>query len=95
MRIERDTVKEQFRLFDENGNQAGEIDYRKANDSLIYATHTEVYSGYEGKGYAGILLNALVEWARQEGLKIYAICPYVAGQFEKHPDKYQDVMKKR
>lgn len=56
--------------------------------------HTEVDPSKEGKGYAGQLLQKLVQYARDNQLKIIPLCPYVHGQFKKHPELYEDVWKK-
>lgn len=56
--------------------------------------HTEVSTEAEGKGVAKQLLNAMVEHARQNGLKVIPLCPYVHLQFRRHPDDYADVWEK-
>ncbi|MFV0363108.1 MAG: GNAT family N-acetyltransferase [Suipraeoptans sp.] len=91
MQIQHIEEKEMFELLSDEGNPAGEMDYRVANPHLIYATHTEIYKGFEGKGYGGVLLEALVKWARDNGKKIYPTCPYVVRAFDKEPEKYVDL----
>ena len=39
-----------------------------------------------GRGVASALLNFMLEDARQTGFKIVPVCPYVRGQYAKHPE---------
>lgn len=79
-------------LYDEEGKHVGEIEYKAGGNNELYATHTEVFTGNEGKGYAGILLDALVEYAVGRQSIIKPICPYVIAQFKKDPEKYSQVI---
>ena len=62
------------------------------NDLVVY--HTEVSPKAEGKGLAKILLNAMVAYAREKGLKVIPLCPYVHAQFKRHPADFEDVWNK-
>ncbi|WP_052353394.1 GNAT family N-acetyltransferase [Dyadobacter tibetensis] len=57
----------------------------------LTAYHTEVYEGYAGQGLAGKLLDAMLEYVRDKGLKVKPLCPYVHRVFQKNPEKYADV----
>lgn len=59
---------------------------------IVY--HTEVAPESAGKGYAGQLLEHLVQYARDNDFKIIPLCPYVHAQFKRHPELYQDVWKR-
>ncbi|MGV3561443.1 GNAT family N-acetyltransferase [Larkinella arboricola] len=61
------------------------------SDTALTVYHTEVVPEAEGKGIAGELLTAMVEYARQHQLKVVPLCPYVHAQFKRHPERYQDV----
>lgn len=70
--------------------QVGEMEISVHNGQLtVY--HTEVNPAYEGKGYAKLLLSKLVEYGRENNLKIVPLCPYVHGQFKRYPELYQDI----
>ncbi|MFC5409578.1 GNAT family N-acetyltransferase [Larkinella bovis] len=64
------------------------------SDQYLTAYHTEVVPQKEGKGLAGQLLAAMVDYARQHQLKVIPLCPYVNAQFRRHPDLYEDIWEK-
>lgn len=77
----------------EGAEQMGEMVINIKGSNLT-AYHTEVLPKAEGKGLSKKLLNAMVEHARQNNLKVIPLCPYVHLQFKRHPDDYADVWKK-
>ncbi|GGG84296.1 hypothetical protein GCM10007415_16790 [Parapedobacter pyrenivorans] len=69
------------------------MDISVSGDKLtVY--HTEVDTAYEGRGFAKLLLNKLVSYARENRLMIVPLCPYVHTQFKRHPQEYADVWAK-
>ncbi|MDR6514846.1 GNAT family N-acetyltransferase [Chryseobacterium camelliae] len=82
-------VKGEIQLFSDD-QKAGKMDISVIGEKLtVY--HTEVSEEYEGKGFAKILLEKLVSYARENNLKIVPLCPYVHAQFKRHPEEYNDV----
>ncbi|KQM43897.1 GNAT family N-acetyltransferase [Chryseobacterium sp. Leaf201] len=82
-------VKGEVQLFSDD-NKAGKMDISVIGEKLtVY--HTEVDPAYEGKGFAKLLLGQLVSYARENNLKIVPLCPYVHGQFKRHPEEYNDI----
>lgn len=77
-----------------NDKKAGKMDIAISRD-LLRIFHTEVRDEYAGKGFAKLLLEKLVSFARENSLKIIPICPFVNGQFKKHPEEFEDVWYKR
>ncbi|HEX2534660.1 MAG TPA: GNAT family N-acetyltransferase [Chitinophagaceae bacterium] len=77
-------------LYREEGHVLGEM-IIAVDPPLLTAYHTEVKPEAEGKGVGKKLLEALVGYARENGLKIVALCPFVHAQFRRHPDTYADV----
>lgn len=82
---------------DENRSEAldgdkviGLCDYRKKDDGLIEIYHTEVDKSYGGRGIAADLVDCLVDFARDQNLKIYPTCSYVFEKFDKD-ESYKDV----
>ncbi|KAA0125948.1 N-acetyltransferase [Chryseobacterium sp. SN22] len=82
-------VRGEIQLFSD-GKKAGKMDISVIKDKLtVY--HTEVDDEYAGNGFAKILLDKLVAYARENNLKIVPLCPYVHAQFKRHPEEYNDV----
>lgn len=61
------------------------IEYMRAGTNIIY-THTEVPPAFEGRGIANALAYSAMEYAKAEGLKVQALCPFVAAYVRKHPE---------
>ncbi len=75
-------------------NQDGhlaELDYRRVGDQLIF-THTGVPAALEGRGIASALAKAGLNYARDNGLAVVPICPFVKGYIERKPE-YQALVK--
>lgn len=82
-------VKGEIQLFSDD-KKAGKMDISVIGDKLtVY--HTGVSEEFEGRGFAKILLEKLVSYAREHHLKIVPLCPYVHAQFKRRPDEYSDV----
>ncbi|RXM51757.1 MULTISPECIES: GNAT family N-acetyltransferase [unclassified Chryseobacterium] len=81
--------KGEIQLFSDD-RKAGKMDISVIGKKLtVY--HTEVDPEFEGKGFAKILLERLVSYARENDLKILPLCPFVHAQFKRHPEEYNDV----
>ena len=81
-----------FNLFDQD-KKIGEMIVETIGDNLkVY--HTEVDDDQAGKGYAKKLLDAMADYARSNQLKVIPLCSYVALQFKRHPDEYEDIWNK-
>ncbi|KMQ61908.1 acetyltransferase [Chryseobacterium sp. BLS98] len=82
-------VRGEIQLFSDD-KKIGKMDISVMGNKLtVY--HTEVDDEYAGNGFAKLLLNQLVAYARENGLKIAPLCPYVHAQFKRHPEEYNDV----
>jgi predicted GNAT family acetyltransferase len=74
-------------------NAEAELTYSRAGPKLIIADHTGVPDAFRGKGVGRLLATRMVEDARAEGVKIFALCPFVKAERQKHPewaDVFQD-----
>lgn len=78
-----------FNLY-EDDTKIGEM-VVSINNVAITVYHTEVDENQGGKGYAKQLLDTMVTNARENGLKVIALCPYVHAQFKRHPEMYSDI----
>jgi predicted GNAT family acetyltransferase len=68
---------------------AGFATYLRA-PQLIAFVHTEVEDAYEGHGVGSALARAALDEARAQDLRVVAICPFIVGWIERHPE-YQDL----
>ena len=64
------------------------------NDKTITVYHTEVDESAAGKGYAKLLLDAMITYATSNSLKVIPLCPYVHAQFNKHSELYNKIWQK-
>jgi predicted GNAT family acetyltransferase len=78
-------------LIKENKERLAEMTYSKAGDQLIIIDHTEVSDALRGKGAGKQLVNAAVEYARTNQLKILPLCPFAKAVFDKTPE-FTDVV---
>jgi predicted GNAT family acetyltransferase len=62
--------------------------------SNLTVYHTEVSESLKGKGVSTQLLETMVQYVRDNNLKVIPLCPYVSVQFRRHPDKYNDIWNK-
>jgi len=80
-------------VIEKSGERIAEMEIAVSGGNLtVY--HTEVADELKGKGIAGQLLSRMVAYARDNKLKVIALCPYVHAQFTRHPDEYNDIWKK-
>jgi uncharacterized protein len=63
-----------------------ELTYSRTSPTLIIADHTEVPDAFRGQGVGRLLAMRMVEDARKEGVKIFALCPFVNAERRKHPE---------
>lgn len=78
-------IKGKFEIFD-NDVPAGEITYIWAGENKFIIDHTEVFEGFNGKGYGKELVFVAAEFARDENKKIIPLCPFAKNAFEINPD---------
>ncbi|HNT40051.1 MAG TPA: GNAT family N-acetyltransferase [Rubrivivax sp.] len=64
--------------------------YRREGD-VVLITHTEVPSALEGRGIAAALVQAALDWARAQGLRVRPLCSYVVAYMRRHPQT-QDLL---
>jgi predicted GNAT family acetyltransferase len=65
--------------------------FSRASDKLIIIDHTAVPEDLRGRRIGNMLLEKAIDDARAQGFKIFALCPFAAAQFRRHPE-YRDVL---
>lgn len=73
-----------------NGHVA-EMTFSRASPRLIIIDHTDVPQALRGRRVGNLLLEKAIAEARESGTKIFALCPFAAAQFRRHPE-YRDVL---
>jgi predicted GNAT family acetyltransferase len=68
-----------------------EMTFSRAGAHMIIIDHTEVPDALRGRRIGDRLVARAVSDAREQGFKIFPLCPFAAAQFRKHQD-YQDVL---
>lgn len=71
------------------GKETAIMEYMLAGPYIIF-THTEVPEALEGQGIAGKMAFTALEHAKATGLRVQALCPYVASYVANHPE-YQSI----
>ena len=75
--------KGEFFLNNAADQRIAEISYVWRDASTIVADHTWVDDSLRGQGVARQLLDVLVEYAREQQLKIVPVCSYVVVMFKR------------
>jgi predicted GNAT family acetyltransferase len=86
--VENDEKARQFQIRVEG--QVALIQYAYSDGSIVFV-HTEVPPALEGRGIAGKLARAALEYAREHKLSVIPRCPFVAAYIRKHPE-YQSLV---
>ena len=68
--------------------------YHRRRDGRIAFTHTEVDEACEGRGFGSMLAAAALEDARNQGLEIAPLCPFIAHYIKRHPE-YEELVTSR
>ncbi len=66
------------------------LDYSLSGGRMLIR-HTGVPTAVGGRGIAGQLVRAAMDWARQEGLRVVPQCSYAADFIERHRE-YDDIV---
>ncbi|MCL1672009.1 GNAT family N-acetyltransferase [Elizabethkingia ursingii] len=69
----------------------GLMTYSVAGEDKIIIDHTEVDEAFGGKGIGKQLVNAGVDYARENNIKIIPLCPY-ANRVLHSSDEYKDIL---
>ncbi|MEO7709505.1 MAG: GNAT family N-acetyltransferase [Caldimonas sp.] len=55
-------------------------------DGVMELTHTEVAAAVEGRGVGGELIEAALDHARAQGLKVRPLCSFARRYMDDHPE---------
>lgn len=97
-------MKQDFDIQHEKEENGGEFKIEQAGEkvaSMVYMlfdsgrlviNHTEVAKSLQGTGASGQLINAAVDYARAQGLKILPVCPFAKKYMTAKRETYADVL---
>ncbi len=72
-----------------NGDVAGFVDYHRSADRMMIP-RTVTLPAYRGQGFAGMLVQHVMDQARSQGRSVTTSCWYVRDWLAAHPD-YRDL----
>ena len=88
MDVVRNREKNRFEV--DLGDGFAFADYIEKSDAIVFP-HTEVPPKHEGQGIGTALVVAGLEYARENALKVYPLCPFFASYIAEHPE-YRDLV---
>lgn len=83
-RVTDDPAESRFEIFDDD-ELAGFADYHRSGDRLT-VVHTEIDERFGGRGLGSTLVEATLTAAREQGLRVLPVCPFVRSWIARHPD---------
>lgn len=78
-------------VIQESGNRVAEMSYTNASDGKITFDHTFVDGAFRGENFGRDLVEAGIEFARENNLKVIPLCPFAKKTIERTPE-FQDVL---
>jgi predicted GNAT family acetyltransferase len=87
----RDNPAENRFEISEDGQRVGFAAYRLNGDKIAF-THTEVDPAFGGRGLARQLVTTALGEARERGLAVLPLCPYVRKIIAENTDAYLDLV---
>lgn len=89
LNIVQNTDKKRFEV--EIDGELAMVEYIAAGKNIIF-THTEVPVAFEGMGVGGALANHVLEYARDNELKVQPLCPFIKSYLMRHKDDYEGMI---
>ncbi len=90
IQLEQTTTKGAF-YYEEGGKRLAEMTFTMAGETRMIIDHTDVSDVLRGKGAGKQLVEAAVQHARKNNLKILPLCPFAKSVFDK-TEAYRDVL---
>ena len=76
-----------FRFFVALSDGDAELLYTPFSDDVLDLQHTEMPPSGQGRGIGDALVRAALAYAREQGMRVMATCPYVQAWLRKHPEE--------
>jgi predicted GNAT family acetyltransferase len=81
--VEHDPERSRFVVRLPDGD--AELLYDSFSEDVLDLQHTEVPPSGKGQGVGDALIRAALAFARQQGKRVIATCPYVQAWLRRHP----------
>lgn len=72
------------------GGHEAEVSYSRLDERTLSYDHVFVPDELRGGGIAGKLTRFALEYAREKGLQVRPVCPFVVKYLERHPE-YREI----
>ena len=83
--------KESAFVYEVEGNKMAEMVYMMSDPKKLVILHTEVDDALKGQNIGKKLQTALVEYARENQIKVVPVCPFAKAMF-RTMKAWQDVL---
>jgi uncharacterized protein len=78
---------------EEHGRLLAEMTWSMTGTDLMIIDHTEVSDELRGKNVGYQLVNAAVEYARANHIRILPLCPFANSVFKRKTEEFGDVLR--
>lgn len=85
MKVKHELGNRRFELIDEENNRWGEMNYI-LRDNILNITHVGVHESHRGEGLGDLLVEAGIDFAKEEKLMIHPICTFAVHYLKKHKE---------
>lgn len=85
MTVQHDPQHARFYVPLDDGD--AELIYASFSDDILDLQHTEVPPSGQGHGVGDALVRAALTYAREQGMRVVATCPYVQAWLRRHPEE--------
>jgi len=87
--IRHDADQQRIEAVLEDGTVAGFSEYHRRGESSTYSfTHTEVDDAFEGQGVGGQLARGVMDFARENDVKILPSCTFIRAYMREHEETH-------
>jgi predicted GNAT family acetyltransferase len=83
--IVHDLSRNVFRAMSSDGIEIGHLEYRLIDNEVVDFCHTFTRPEAQGKGVAGRMVKAGLDWAQQRRMRVIGSCSYVESFLRKNP----------
>ena len=81
---------QRYEILDGDEHVLGLAAYERRGETFVF-THTEVDPDAGESGLGSTLVRAALDDVRSRGVRVVALCPFVRGWIERHPE-YADLV---